>query len=174
MLTHPLVLHAGLRHFTHRAFYARWFGGFTLRWLTGRAIQKIVIAHMTTGTFETMTHPQDSRDSGDWDTKDSLDLFEFIWIEFMLEIPIQGTQVVQGYSVRCKGFISNEFWETKVDSDDSGDSDPRGSGLIGLRVTQAIQVIQMIRTRRTQGIHRGSGDSNSADSRDLGIWIRRT
>ena len=75
-----------------------------------------------------------------------------MWTEFIQEIQIQGTQVVQGYSVRCKGFISNEFWEIKVDSDDSGDSDPRGSGLIGFRVTQAIQIIQVILTRRTRGI----------------------
>ena len=46
--------------------------------------------------------------------------------------------------MRCKGFISNEVWEIKVDSDDSGDSDPRGSGLIGFRVIQAIQIIQVI------------------------------
>ena len=72
-----------------------------------------------------------------------------MWIELIQEIQIQGTQVVQGYSVRCKGFISNEFWENKVDSDDSGDSDPRGSGLIGFRVTQAIQMIQVIQIRRT-------------------------
>ena len=41
-------------------FYAGWFGGFRLRWLTGRAVQKIVIAHRSTVSFETMTHPQDS------------------------------------------------------------------------------------------------------------------
>lgn len=75
-----------------------------------------------------------------------------MWIELIQEIQIQGTQVVQGYSVRCKGFISNEVWEIKVDSDDSGDSDPRGSGLIGFRVTQAIQIIQVILTLRTRGI----------------------
>ena len=75
-----------------------------------------------------------------------------MWIEFILEIQIQGTQVMQGYSVTCKGFRSNEFWETQVHSDDTGDSDPRGAGLIGFRVTQVIQMIQVILTRRTQGI----------------------
>ena len=46
--------------------------------------------------------------------------------------------------MRCKGFIFNEVWETKVDSDDSGDSDPRGLGLIKFRATQAIQIVQEI------------------------------
>ena len=51
----------------------------------------------------------------------------------------------------CKGFISDEVWEIKVDADDSGDSDPR------------------FRTDRIQGDlgdSNNSGDSNSADSRD--------
>ena len=38
-----------------------------------------------------------------------------MWTEFIQEIQIQGTQVVQGYSVRCKGVISNEFGDTKED-----------------------------------------------------------
>ena len=69
--------------------------------------------------------------------------------------------------MRCKGFISNEVWEIKVDSDDSGDSDPRGSGLIGFRVTQAIQIIQGILIRRTQWLQWGLGDSNFAASGDF-------
>ena len=53
------------------------------------------------------------------------------------------------YSVRCKGFIYNEFWETKVDSDDSSDSDLRDSGLIRFGVIQAIQMFEVVLTWRT-------------------------
>ena len=71
-----------------------------------------------------------------WDTKDSFDLWEFMWIEFIQEIQIQGTQVIQWYSVRCKGFISNEFWKIKVDSDDLGDSDSRAQEIQILRIQE--------------------------------------
>ena len=86
-----------------------------------------------------------------------------MWIEVAQDIHIHGTWAIQGYLLRCKGFISNEFLEIKLDSDDL---DPRNSGLIRFQVIQVIHMIQAILVRRTQGIQWGAGDcdSNLADS----------
>ena len=77
-----------------------------------------------------------------------------MWIELIQEIQIQGTQVIQGYSMRCKGFRRNEFWEADVFPDDLNDSkqNPKGSG------SHWIQ--------DDSGDLNDIGDSDSADSWD--------
>ena len=73
-----------------------------------------------------------------------------MWIEVAQDIHIRWTWAIQGYYLRrCKGFISNEFLEVKLDSDDL---DPRNSGLIRFQVIQVIHMTQAILVRRTQGI----------------------